>query len=105
MEVRLRSSTNANWGFSLFKLVENYSNVIGETIFGKWHIATTPEFQTYKYTRNQTVFIRYISFNIEGEIGTTVIWDYFKIIVGKKTWYWNIDTGEFDGTSFKVGRD
>jgi len=25
---------------------------------------------------------------------------YVKVIVGNKTWYWNKDTGEFDGTSF-----
>jgi len=30
---------------------------------------------------------------------------YFKVIVGKKTWYWKKDTGEFDGTSFKVVED
>lgn len=27
---------------------------------------------------------------------------YYKVTVGKKTWYWNKDTGEFDGTSFPV---
>lgn len=27
---------------------------------------------------------------------------YFKLTVGGKTWYWNKDTGEFDGTSFDV---
>lgn len=27
---------------------------------------------------------------------------YVKVIVGNKTWYWNKETGEFDGTSFKV---
>ncbi|MBA7579759.1 hypothetical protein ES708_21635 [subsurface metagenome] len=30
---------------------------------------------------------------------------YFKVSVGKRTWYWNRDTGEFDGTSCKVGED
>ncbi len=30
---------------------------------------------------------------------------YFKLTVGNKTWYWNRDTGEFDGTSFKVAGD
>ena len=25
---------------------------------------------------------------------------YVKVIVGNKTWYWNKETGEFDGTSF-----
>ena len=25
---------------------------------------------------------------------------YVKVTVGGKTWYWNKDTGEFDGTSF-----
>ena len=25
---------------------------------------------------------------------------YVKVIVGKKTWYWNKGTGEFDGISF-----
>ena len=27
---------------------------------------------------------------------------YFKVIVGNQTWYWNRDTGEFDGVSFDV---
>ncbi|KKN25856.1 hypothetical protein LCGC14_0880430 [marine sediment metagenome] len=27
---------------------------------------------------------------------------YYKVAVGKRTWYWNSDTGEFDGTSFRV---
>lgn len=81
LEVRLRSTTNAQWGFSFHKLIDDYSPVMGETVFGEWHIATTPQFQTYKYSQNQTVFLRYISFNIEGEVGTTVIWDYFKVIV------------------------
>lgn len=27
---------------------------------------------------------------------------YYKVTSGKKTWYWNKDTGEFDGTSWKV---
>jgi len=22
---------------------------------------------------------------------------YFMVTIGRKTWYWNIDTGEFDG--------
>ena len=30
---------------------------------------------------------------------------YYKVRVGNKTWYWNIDTGEFDGTSFRVVKD
>lgn len=30
---------------------------------------------------------------------------YVKVIVGKRTWYWNRDTGEFDGTSFRVAED
>ena len=30
---------------------------------------------------------------------------YYKVTVGKKTWYWNRDTGEFDGESFKVAED
>jgi len=30
---------------------------------------------------------------------------YYKVTVGEKTWYWNRDTGEFDGTSFKVAED
>ncbi len=30
---------------------------------------------------------------------------YFKVIVGKKTWYWNKDTGEFGGTSFRIAED
>jgi len=25
---------------------------------------------------------------------------YFKITIGKRTWYWKKETGEFDGTSF-----
>ena len=24
---------------------------------------------------------------------------YFKLTIGNKTWYWNKDTGEYDGTS------
>ncbi len=27
---------------------------------------------------------------------------YYKLTIGNKTWYWNRDTGEFDGTSFRV---
>ena len=27
---------------------------------------------------------------------------YYKLTIGNKTWYWNKDTGEFDGTSFRV---
>ena len=27
---------------------------------------------------------------------------YYKITAGSKTWYWNGDTGEFDGTSYQV---
>ena len=27
---------------------------------------------------------------------------YYKVTVGRKTWYWNKDTGEFDGTSCRV---
>jgi len=27
---------------------------------------------------------------------------YYKVTVGRKTWYWNRDTGEFDGDSCKV---
>ena len=27
---------------------------------------------------------------------------YVKVIVDRKTWYWNKETGEFDGTSFDV---
>ena len=30
---------------------------------------------------------------------------YFKVSVGKRTWYWVRETGEFDGTSCKVGED
>ncbi len=30
---------------------------------------------------------------------------YFKLTIGRKTWYWNRDTGEYDGTSFKVVED
>lgn len=30
---------------------------------------------------------------------------YFKVTVGHKTWYWNKDTGKFDGTSFDWKRD
>ena len=30
---------------------------------------------------------------------------YFKITVGKRTWYWVRETGEYDGTSFKVAED
>ncbi len=34
-----------------------------------------------------------------------VIRCYFKLTLGNKTWYWNRDTGGFDGTSFKVAED
>jgi len=27
---------------------------------------------------------------------------YFKLTIGNKTWYWDKDTGEYDGTSCKV---
>lgn len=27
---------------------------------------------------------------------------YYKVTSGKRTWYWNKDTGEFDGTSFSL---
>ncbi|KKL84395.1 hypothetical protein LCGC14_1965160 [marine sediment metagenome] len=27
---------------------------------------------------------------------------YYKVISGQGTWYWNKDTGEFDGTSYQV---
>lgn len=27
---------------------------------------------------------------------------YFKVTVGDKTWYWNRDTSEYDGTSFTI---
>jgi len=30
---------------------------------------------------------------------------YVEVIVGNKTWYWDKDTGEFDGTSFDVKQD
>lgn len=30
---------------------------------------------------------------------------YFKVSVGKRTWYWVWETGEFDGTSCKVSED
>jgi len=30
---------------------------------------------------------------------------YFKLTIGDKTWYWDRDTGEYDGTSFKVAGD
>ena len=30
---------------------------------------------------------------------------YFKITIGKRTWYWVRETGEYDGTSFKVAED
>jgi len=26
---------------------------------------------------------------------------YYKVVVGDKTWYWNRDTGEFDGLSLE----
>ena len=28
---------------------------------------------------------------------------YYKVTVGGKVWYWNRDTGEYDGTSCRVG--
>ena len=28
---------------------------------------------------------------------------YYKVTVGSKTWYWNKDTGKFDGTSLGAG--
>ena len=35
--------------------------------------------------------------------GTKVVFEetefYFKLTMGDKTWYWNKDTGEYDGTS------
>ena len=27
---------------------------------------------------------------------------YFTITIGKRIWYWDKDTGEFDGTSYRV---
>ena len=27
---------------------------------------------------------------------------YYKVIVGSETWYWNMDTGQFDGHSCRV---
>jgi len=30
---------------------------------------------------------------------------YVKVIAGNKTWYWNKETGEFDGTSFRVNEN
>jgi len=30
---------------------------------------------------------------------------FLKVIVGDKTWYWSKETGEFDGTSFRVNED
>lgn len=30
---------------------------------------------------------------------------YFKLTIANKTWYWNSDTGEFDGTSFPIAED
>lgn len=27
---------------------------------------------------------------------------YFKLTIGRKTWYWNRDTGKYDGTSYQV---
>jgi len=27
---------------------------------------------------------------------------YFKVTLGNKTWYWNIDTGEYDGESIEL---
>ena len=29
---------------------------------------------------------------------------YFKITIGKRTWYWKKETGEFDGTSFTIAK-
>jgi len=30
---------------------------------------------------------------------------YYKLIVGDKTWYWNSDTGKYDGTSIEIKED
>ena len=30
---------------------------------------------------------------------------YYKLTIGKKTWYWGRDTGKFDGTSFAWKKD
>jgi len=30
---------------------------------------------------------------------------YYCVTVGGKTWYWNRDTGKFDGTSFRVNEN
>ena len=30
---------------------------------------------------------------------------YYTVTVGKRTWYWNKDTGGFDGTSFDCKED
>jgi len=30
---------------------------------------------------------------------------YYKLTIGNKTWYWDRDTGKYDGTSFKVAED
>jgi len=30
---------------------------------------------------------------------------YIKVTAGHKTWYWNRETGEFDGTSFDIKQD
>ena len=27
---------------------------------------------------------------------------YYKVIIGNKTWYWNKDTGKFDGISIEL---
>jgi len=41
--------------------------------------------------------------------GTRVVFEetpyYFKLTMGNKTWYWDRDTGKFDGTSWPMGRD
>jgi len=38
--------------------------------------------------------------------GTQVKFDetpyYYKLAIGRKTWYWDRDTGKFDGTSYQV---
>lgn len=84
ISIRLKSHEDAHWGFSLYKIREDFYSELGNIAFTNVNLRAFDSFQIYDIyinSINEAFILRNIGLITVGPINGKIIWDYVKIEV------------------------